>query len=45
MPSKTIDFNVVREMALALPGVEESSLHGTRSLIQLYEILQTAKPD
>src|SRR6476469_3017553 len=32
MRSKKIDFNVVREMALALPGVEESSLHGAPSL-------------
>ena len=32
MPGKTIDFNVVREIALALPGVEESSLHGAPSL-------------
>jgi hypothetical protein len=32
MPSKKIDFNVVREIALALPGVEESSLHGAPSL-------------
>ncbi len=32
MPSKKIDFNVVREIALALPGVEESNLHGAPSL-------------
>ena len=32
MPSKKIDFDVVRELALALPGVEESSLHGAPSL-------------
>jgi hypothetical protein len=32
MPGKTIDFDVVREIALALPGVEESSLHGAPSL-------------
>jgi hypothetical protein len=32
MPSKTIDFEVVREIALALPGVEESSLHARPSL-------------
>jgi len=32
MPSKTIDFDVVREIALALPGVEENTLHGRRSL-------------
>ena len=32
MPSKKIDFNVVREIALALPDVEESTLHGAPSL-------------
>ena len=32
MPSKKIDFDVVREIALALPDVEESSLHGAPSL-------------
>src|SRR6185503_12002262 len=32
MPRKKIDFDVVREIALALPGVEESSLHGAPSL-------------
>ena len=32
MPSRKIDFDVVREIALALPGVEESSLHGAPSL-------------
>lgn len=32
MPSKKIDFNAVREIALALPGVEESKLHGAPSL-------------
>jgi hypothetical protein len=32
MPTKMIDFDVVREIALALPGVEESSLHGHPSL-------------
>ena len=32
MPSGKIDFDVVREIALALPGVEESSLHGAPSL-------------
>ena len=32
MPSKKIDFDVVREIALALPGVEESRLHGFPSL-------------
>jgi len=32
MPSGKIDFDVVREIALALPGVEESSLHGAPSM-------------
>ena len=32
MPSRKIDFDVVREIALALPGVEESSLHGVPCL-------------
>jgi hypothetical protein len=32
MPRKRMDFDVVREIALALPGVEESRLHGFPSL-------------
>ena len=32
MPKTKIDFDVVREMAMALPDVEESSLHGVASL-------------
>lgn len=32
MPRKKIDFDVVREIALALPDVEESTIHGARSL-------------
>lgn len=32
MPSSKIDFDVVRAIGLALPGVEESSLHGAPSL-------------
>lgn len=32
MPTKKIDFEVVRKIALALPGVEGSSLHGAPSL-------------
>ena len=32
MAKKPIDFDVVREIGLALPGVEESSLHGAPSL-------------
>ena len=32
MPSKKIDFDVVRELARSLPGVEESGLHGSPSL-------------
>lgn len=32
MPRNKIDFDVIREIALALPGVEESALHGAPSL-------------
>jgi hypothetical protein len=32
MASKKIDFDVVRAMALALPDVEESTIHGVPSL-------------
>ena len=32
MPSKKIDFDVVRKIALALPGVVESTIHGAPSL-------------
>lgn len=32
MPTKTIDFDVVREIALALPDVKESTIHGASSL-------------
>jgi len=32
MRSKEMDFDVVRKIALALPGVKESSLHGAPSL-------------
>jgi len=32
MAKKPIDFDVVRGIGLALPGVEESSLHGAPSL-------------
>ena len=32
MAKKRIDFDVVREIALALPGVEESTIHGAPSL-------------
>lgn len=32
MPKKRIDFEVVREIALALPDVEESTIHGAPSL-------------
>jgi hypothetical protein len=32
MPRKTITFDVVREMALELPGVEQSTVHGAPSL-------------
>src|SRR5438046_4360612 len=32
MPSRKIDFDVVRKIALALPDVEESTIHGAPSL-------------
>lgn len=32
MARKTIDFGVVREMALTLPDIQESSIHGALSL-------------
>ena len=32
MPTKKMDFEVVREIARALPNVEESRLHGAPSL-------------
>ena len=32
MRSKTLDFEVVREIALALPDAEESTIHGAPSL-------------
>ena len=32
MAKKLIDFDVVREIGLALPGVKESSVHGVPSL-------------
>jgi hypothetical protein len=32
MPSKKTGFNVVREIALSLPDVEESTIHGVPSL-------------
>jgi hypothetical protein len=32
MPGKKVDFDVVRKIALALPEVEESTIHGTPSL-------------
>ena len=32
MGKKTIDFDVVREIALTLPGIEESTIHGAPSL-------------
>jgi hypothetical protein len=31
-PRKKVDFDLVREFALALPGVEESTIHGAPSL-------------
>src|SRR5262249_10528507 len=32
MAKKSIDFDVVREIVLAFPGVEEGTLHGTPTL-------------
>jgi hypothetical protein len=32
MPSKKMDFGVVTEIALGLPGVEQSTIHGAPSL-------------
>ena len=32
MPGKKIDFDVVREIAMTLPDVEESTIHGAPSL-------------
>lgn len=32
MPAQKVDFEVVRKMARALPGVEESRLHGAPAL-------------
>jgi hypothetical protein len=32
MPAKTITFDVVREIALELPGIESSTIHGAPSL-------------
>ena len=32
MPKKTIDFNTVREIGLALPGVEEGTAYGSPAL-------------
>ena len=32
MPKKTLDFNTVREIGLALPGVEEGTAYGSPAL-------------
>ena|ERR1700722_7219043 len=32
MPRRTIDFDTVRDIGLALPGVEESTAYGSRAL-------------
>ena len=32
MPNKKADFDLVRQLALGLPGVEESTIHGAPSL-------------
>ena len=32
MPRKKLDFNAIRDIAMALPGVQESTMHGVPSL-------------
>jgi hypothetical protein len=32
MPRKKLDFSAVRDIAMALPGVQESTIHGVPSL-------------
>ena len=32
MPRKKLDFDAVRDIAMALPGVQESTMHGSPSL-------------
>ncbi len=32
MPRRKLDFNAVRDIAMALPGVQESTIHGAPSL-------------
>ena len=51
MPHKKMDFNVVRQIALALPGVEESTIHGAPSfkvrgkLLTCPALHRTAEPN
>jgi hypothetical protein len=51
MAEKTTDFDVVREIALALPDVEESTIHGAPSLkwrgrlLTCPAIYRSAKPN
>jgi hypothetical protein len=51
MPKKTVDLDVVRELTLALPGVEEGTLHGVpswklrRTLLACPAIHRSAEPD
>ena len=51
MAKKTIDFDMVREIALALPDVEESTIHGAPSfkvrgkLLTCPAIHRSAEPD
>ena len=51
MPLKKIDFDLVREIALALPGVEESTSYGTPSfkvrgkLLTCLAIHRSAEPN
>jgi hypothetical protein len=51
MPKKRNDFDIVREMALALPGVEESTIHGApsfkmrRKLLACPALHESAEPN
>ena len=51
MPGKKVNFDAVRKVALALPGVEESTLHGapsfkvTKRLLVCPAIHKSAEPN
>jgi len=45
MTEKTLDFGAVREIALALPDVEESTVHGAPSLKVRGKLLTCPAPD